>query len=247
MAGGAAIASLGGGALSLVVRTGSLALSLAVGFAGGVLLGTIAFEMTPKAVETAGLAGAIAAFAAGLSAVYALDLFVNRWRLAGEHADQRPALEARRRWRPPRGSEVTVLAGGTCAEELIEGLSIGVALAADPSLGVLVGVAVAIDNVSEALSIGELVRAEGQPRAARRVLGWTALIGLAVFGSALMGWSLLRGLPAAGLGVLLAAGAGGMFYLTVTDLVPEAEAHHYQQSAGLAVAAGFLLMLALSQ
>lgn len=40
--------------------------------------------------------------------------------------------------------------------------------------------------------------------------------------------------------------AGGMFYLTVTDLVPTAEAHQFQRSAAIAVAAGFLLMFALA-
>ena len=38
-----------------------------------------------------------------------------------------------------------------------------------------------------------------------------------------------------------------MFYLTVTDLVPEAEAHHFQQSAALAIGAGFLLIMVLSE
>jgi ZIP family zinc transporter len=37
-----------------------------------------------------------------------------------------------------------------------------------------------------------------------------------------------------------------MFYLTVTDLIPESETHQYQQSAAIAVGAGFLIMLVLS-
>jgi ZIP family zinc transporter len=44
----------------------------------------------------------------------------------------------------------------------------------------------------------------------------------------------------------LSLGAGALFYLTVTDFIPEAEERHYEQSAALAAAAGFLLMLALS-
>jgi ZIP family zinc transporter len=44
----------------------------------------------------------------------------------------------------------------------------------------------------------------------------------------------------------LAIGAGALFYLTVTDFIPEAEERHYQQSAALAVAAGFLVMYVLS-
>jgi ZIP family zinc transporter len=173
IAGAAALASVAGGGVALVIRATSLALSLAVGFAGGVLLGAISFEMVPKAREASGIMVTAGAFAGGLALVYALDLFVNRGAVAGEHADQRARVEALHRRRPPRGSGVSVLAGGTSAEELIEGLSIGVGLAVDPGLGLMIGLAVAIDNVSEALSIGELARAESPHRLARRVLGWT--------------------------------------------------------------------------
>jgi ZIP family zinc transporter len=48
-------------------------------------------------------------------------------------------------------------------------------------------------------------------------------------------------------GILFAIGAGGMFYLAITDLVPEAETHQFQQSAALAIGAGFLGIMALSQ
>jgi ZIP family zinc transporter len=77
------------------------------------------------------------------------------------------------------------------------------------------------------------------------VLKWTGLIGASLLGSALIGWFALRGLPDPLLGFLFALGGGGMFYLTVTDLVPESEKRQYQQSAALAIGAGFVMMLAL--
>jgi ZIP family zinc transporter len=48
------------------------------------------------------------------------------------------------------------------------------------------------------------------------------------------------------LGALIAVGAGGMFYLCVTELVPEAELRHYQHSSALAAAIGFVTILVLS-
>lgn len=63
---------------------------------------------------------------------------------------------------------------------------------------------------------------QGKGRPVWRVLKWTGLIGLSLFSSALAGWFLLRGMPQPVLGVLFAAGGGGMFYLTVSDLIPEA-------------------------
>jgi ZIP family zinc transporter len=248
VAGAAGIASPLGGLVAIWRQPTTLLMSLALGFAGGTLLGTIAFKMVPEAVEMGSLAIAGLGIATGFAAVYGFDLWVHRGRVAGEDAEQRAQVRRFHRRHPPRGDEVTVLAGGTSAEEVIEGLSIGVGAAVEPSLALLIGLAIVIDNVAEALSIGELIRAqgeaEGQPR---RILGWTGLIGVAVFVSALVGWYFLQGLPRPALGAMLAAGAGGMLYLTVTDLVPEAEERQYQQSAALALGCGFLLSLVLAK
>ncbi len=250
IAGTAALASPAGGVIALWTRPSTLFLSVAVGFASGVLLGTICFGMLPQALELGSLPIAVGGFIAGLVAVYGLDLFVHRGRLAGDAAEQRPEVEQHYRRHRPRGSKVAVLAGGTSAEELIEGLSIGVGTAIKPGLGLLIGLAIVIDNVAEALSIGELIRNEGaggRQGQIRRILGWTGLIGAALLGAALVGWFFLRGLAEPLLGCIIAAGGGGMFYLTITSLVPEAEEHHYQQSAAFSIAAGFMLIFVVSE
>jgi zinc transporter, ZIP family len=242
-----ALASPLGGAAALLRKPTSLFLSIAVGFAAGILLATFAFEMLPQAVETASLAIALIGFAAGFCLILALDLFIHRGAVAGERSEQRRWVVRHGQRRKSRGDEVTVLAGGTSAEEIVEGIAIGVSAATDPTLGMIVGLAIFIDNVAESLSIGELCLARGGDRPARRILFWTGLIGLSLFVSALVGWWLLRDLSPDALGLLLAAGAGGMFYLTVTELVPEAESHQFNQSAAIAMAAGFLLIFALSR
>jgi ZIP family zinc transporter len=241
-----ALASPVGGALALWKRPTTLGLSIAVGFAGGALLGAFAFEMLPHAVASASLPIAVGGFVLGFAFVYALDLFVHRGASAGEKASQRQQVMSMRRRRHARGDEVTVLAGGTSAEELIEGLTIGVSAATDPGLGLIVGLAIVIDNVSESMSIGDLIREKGGDHQVRRILGWTSLIGAALFLAAMAGWFLLRDLAPATLGLLLAAGAGAMFYLTVTELVPEAESHQYQQSSAIAMGAGLLVIFTLS-
>jgi zinc transporter, ZIP family len=240
-----ALASPLGGAAALCKRPTTLALSIAVGFASGALLGAFAFEMLPQAARVASLPIAVAGFAAGFASLYALDLYVHGGVSVGDKAAQRGwAPRVRRR---SRGDDVTVLAGGTSAEELVEGVTIGVSAATDPSLGMIVGLAIVVDNVSEALSIGDLIREKGGDHQAKRILGWTSLIGAALFVSAMAGWFLLRGLSQGTLGLLLAAGAGAMFYLTMTELVPEAESHQFQQSSAIAAAAGLLVIFALSQ
>jgi ZIP family zinc transporter len=248
LAGVGALASVLGGAVTLLRKPTTLFLSIAVGFAGGVLLGTFAFEMLPKAADQASLGIALAGFSAGFALVFGMDLFVHRGVTAGEEAEQHWWVVRRMQRRRARGDSITVLAGGTSAEELIEGIAIGVSAATDPSLALFVGLAIALDNAAEGLSIGELALERG-PRdgSARRILFWTGLIGVSLFVSAVAGWFLLRGLSPDVLGFLIAAGAGGMFYLTVTQLVPEAESHQFNQSAAFAIAAGFLIVFALSR
>jgi ZIP family zinc transporter len=243
----AAAASLIGGLIAFWRKPTPLAMSLALGYAGGVLLGTIGLEMIPQALESTSVVAVIGGFALGLALVYAFDLFVHRGMLAGRKAAQRGAVEQFHSRHRPRGDKVTVLAGGTSAEELIEGLSIGVGAAIRPSLGLLIALAIVIDNVAEGLSIGLLVRDDQNPKqnSLRRAVLWTGLIGASLLGSTLIGWLLLRGMPAPILGFLFAAGGGGMFYLTVTTLVPEAEERQYQQSGALAMGAGFVTILAL--
>ena len=110
--------------------------------------------------------------------------------------------------------------------------------------------AIVIDNLSEALSIEEIIRTEKRGRGhseARRILAWTGLIGTSVLISALAGWLFLHWLPQSVLGVLLGAGAGGIFYLTMTDLVPEAEERQYQQLPAIAMGIGLMIVFSLSR
>ena len=249
IAGGAAAASIAGGLIALARRPTSLFMSIVFGFASGVLIGTVSLEMVPQALELSSLGATAAGLTAGFLAIWLFDLFVNRWRVAGEEASQYPQVVAYHRSHRPRGDRVTVLAGGTSAEELVEGLAIGTGVVIDPEVGGLIAAAIAVDNLSEGLSIGELVlsgRAPGRA-SARRVLGWTALVGLSLLASAVVGWLALRDAGAALVGVLLAAGGGGMLYLTVSALVPPAEERQYQGSGALATGVGFLALLLLAE
>lgn len=209
------------------------------------LLGTFAFEMLPNSAAAAGKLATVGGFVAGFMIVYIFDLYLNRGFMAGEGADEWHKLSRLHRLQKARSSQVTLLAGGTAIEELIEGLSIGVALAVDPTLGVTIGAAIILDNLVEGMSIAEIIRAE-RSDGAWQILAWTGLIGLALFCAATVGWLVLRDMADGVTGTLLAIGAGGMFYLTVTDLLPRSAKTQYQQSAALAAGAGFLLMFALS-
>lgn len=246
IAGSAALASPLGGWLGSRFRAGTLSLSIAAGLAGGVLLATCAFQMLPESLATAGMAATVGGFVVGFMTVYFFDLYMNRGFMAGESSDEWLKLSRLHRLQRARGSHVTLLAGGTAVEELIEGLSIGVGLAVDPTLGIMIAAAILLDNLVEGVSIAEIIRFEQPDGASRRIFAWTGLIGLALFFSATVGWLVLRDIADGVMGTLLAIGAGAMFYLTVTDLLPRSAKTQYQQSAALAAVTGFLLIFALS-
>jgi zinc transporter, ZIP family len=249
LAGAPALASIAGGWLSLHHQPSTLFTSIAYGFAGGAMLGTVTLEMLPRGLDAAGLGWAAGAFTGGFVAIYLFDLWMHGGRVAGEHAQQRRRVQVFQRQRQKVGSNAVVLAGATSLEEVVEGVAIGVAVAVDPALAVVVSLAVLINNLGEATAIGEMFRDEhnGDMRSARRpTLTWTGTIGVAMLVSAVVAWLLLQDLPQPALGVLVALGAGGLLYLTLSDLVPHAQRRHYQHSGALAGGAGFALIFVVA-
>lgn len=245
IAAAAGLASPLGGYLAFVFKPHSLMLSVAVGFAGGVLLGTFAFEMMPEAISRLPIALVVICFIIGFGAIYVFDLYVNRGEVAGPEAEERRQVERYHKRRKPRGTVVTIVGGATSAEEIIEGIVLGAGAAVSTGTALVIGLALLIDNISEALSIGALAQAE-EENAKKSVMIWTSAIGGALFVSAIVGWLVLRGLPQWALGALLAMGAGAMFNLTISDLLPEAESRQFQRSSSVATGVGFLVSMVLA-
>jgi ZIP family zinc transporter len=243
----AGLASPAGGLIATRIKASTLWMSIATGLAAGILLGTLSLEMIPKALEDLPVWPVVLAVAIGVALTYGLDLMVNRGRVVGDTADEKARVEQFHRRHRPWGNKVTVLGLATASEELIEGLSIGVGSAISTSTAIAVGLAIFVDNIAEALSIGAMAQEDGDEHSVRRTLMWSSLIGVALIASALLGYFFLRDLPSGILAFLLAIGAGAMLYLSITQLVPEAEKNQFQQSAGIAATVGFLVALVFSQ
>jgi zinc transporter, ZIP family len=211
------------------------------------MIATVAFEMLPEALRLASLLVVSLGFAAGFATLYGLELWLNRGKVAGERAEQHEAVEAEHQRKRPLGGAATVLAGGAIFEAVIEGISLGVGTAIGAGLTIPLAIAVAIDNLSEGLSLGALTEDHGEKPEWSHALRWGIWIAVTTIIAAVVGWFALRDVPAVVHGAVFAAGAGGMLYLTVTQLVPEAEAEQYQQSSAVAAAVGFLAILILSE
>lgn len=130
-----------------------------------------------------------------------------------------------------------------------EGLATFMAGLSDPTLGISISVAIAIHNIPEGLAVSAPIYYATKSRKKAFVLSF--LSGLAEPIGALLGYFLLRSFMSdATFGLIFAAVAGIMVYISLDELLPTAEEygeHHvaiYGLISGMAVMALSLLLMA---
>ena len=130
-----------------------------------------------------------------------------------------------------------------------EGIATFMAALDDPKLGVSIAIAVALHNIPEGIAVAVPVFCATGSRS--RAFGWSFLSGLAEPVGALLAWLVLGPSMGDGLrGVLFAAVAGIMVFISFDELLPTAREygeHHvavYGLTAGMAVMAASLVLLA---
>lgn len=216
------IASLIGGLLSLFggiallaraswVRKFSLHF---VSFAAGAILSAGLLDLLPEALEFAKLSGGdttvvFVSVLAGILAFFILEQILYRFHPhhhedagAGEHNHATPQL---------------LLIGDTI-HNFIDGILIAVTFLANPSLGVLTTVAVAVHEIPQEIGDFSVMLTHGWSR--RKVLWSNVVSSLASLLGAVLAFSaqnlLVPHLPA-----LLALAAGIFIYIAVADLIPD--------------------------
>jgi ZIP family zinc transporter len=129
-----------------------------------------------------------------------------------------------------------------------EGIATFVAALDDPKLGVSIATAVAIHNIPEGIAVAVPVFYATGSRA--RAFSWSFLSGLAEPVGALVAWLLLASFLGDALrGILFAAVAGVMVFISFDELLPTAREygeHHvavYGLTAGMAVMAVSLALM----
>jgi len=129
-----------------------------------------------------------------------------------------------------------------------EGLAIGAGFAADAHarLGLLLAVAVGLQNACEGIVMAAPLRQGGVP--AGRSVAVIALTGLATPLAALVG-NLLAAHTAPSmpfvLPFILALAAGTLIYITSNEIIPESHSHGFEGTASSGVVAGFVLTMVL--
>jgi ZIP family zinc transporter len=202
-------------------------------FAGGVMLSASVFDLIFPAIQRAGYWQAIVGLTAGTLVFFASEVWlgdkeVNFGEIRG--------ASARR---------ILLLLGTLFIHSFPEGVAIGVGYGAGQSqtgsdLGLLLALAISLQNIPEGLAVALPLRAENIPV--------TQCVGWAIFSSIPQPLAAIPALIAVSffqqlLPYALTFAAGAMGFLVVSELIPEGLEDDHRLETGLIVISGFLLMM----
>jgi zinc transporter ZupT len=192
------------GGLSVLRRHDRL--HIAMGFAGGAMIGVALFETMPEAFERAPGGGA---WVAGV-VILGVILFAALERSVFHHVHVEDTVCN------PRVAEIG--AGGITTHAFLDGVAIGSAFQISPKLGLLVSSAVLLHAFADGLNTVTILLRHGHRH--RKALAWLAADAVApILGAAL---GLLVPLPDPVFAALLAFFAGMFLYFGAGSLLPQA-------------------------
>ena len=237
----------------LARRTNTRFLSAALGFSAGVMVYVSFVEILADARATLvaelgrrpGGWATVLAFFAGIGLTALIDRLVP----AAENPHEIHRVEEMHRRPDAQLMRMGLLSAVAIAlHNFPEGIATFVAALDSPRLGASIAAAVAIHNIPEGIAVAVPVFYATGSRA--RAFAWSFLSGLSEPVGALVAWLLLSGLPGNALkGVMFAAVAGVMVFISFDELLPTAREygeHHvavYGLTAGMAVMAASLVLL----
>lgn len=223
-------------------------LHLILGFAAGVMLGVVAFDLLPEIAEqsshvghdlNSSMARAMVALLAGFLFLHVLErtalLHPPHEDIAG-HGHHSPPD----RHHPRRG---LVSALALCAHSFTDGFAIGIAFQAGTAVGLTVAFAVIAHDFADGLNTVTLMMVNRNTR--RRSLTLLGVDAIApVLGAAS---TLLFTVPDGVLRLYLGFFAGVLLYLATSDILPEAHARHPGKLTLLSTIGGVAVMYVVTR
>jgi ZIP family zinc transporter len=192
-------------------------LHLVLGFAAGVMLGLVAFDLLPELFELSdatfgGVPAVMVAFAVGFLLLHFVERSVA---MHGAHEGE----YGKHHHDPSVGlASATALA----VHSFLDGVGIGLAFQVDETVGVAVAIAVIAHDFADGLNTVTVMRTHGNDQ--RRTLLMLGIDALApVLGAAS---TLFFSVGDGVLALYLGAFAGFLLYLATADILPEAHARH---------------------
>ncbi|MEV4615589.1 ZIP family metal transporter [Kitasatospora sp. NPDC049258] len=217
---------------------------LVLGFAAGLMLGVVSFDLLPEALAAAptevhGVPQALLMFAAGFLVIHIVERAVAIHRgHEGEYAEHTHGHGHRH---PGTQRVGLAAAGALVAHSMMDGFAIGAAFQAGGTVGTVVAIAVVAHDFADGFNTYTITRLYGNDR--RRALTLLTADALApVTGAAI---TLLFTIPEQLLGLYLGFFAGFLLYLATSDILPEAHSPHPSRTTLLCtlVGVGFMWLV----
>ncbi|WP_099908224.1 ZIP family metal transporter [Streptomyces sp. TLI_171] len=205
---------------------------LVLGFAAGLMLGVVAFDLLPEAMAQApqelhGVPEALLMFAAGFLAIHVVERAVAIHRghegeyAAHSHGHSHSHSHARGERHREQGVGLAA-ASALVLHSMMDGFAIGAAFQAGTTVGTVVAIAVVAHDFADGFNTYTLTRLYGNNR--RRALALLFADAVApVTGAAI---TLLFTIPEQVLGLYLGFFGGFLMYLATSDILPEAHSPH---------------------
>lgn len=237
-----------GGALTFYSKTTNKKfLSTTLGFSAGVMIYVSMIEIFAKAkTDLESIYGlkmgywyATIAFFAGMIIMGLIDKFVP------EEKNPHELRDVKEMQKDPEQQELMRMglfsAMAIAIHNFPEGLATFMSAIQDPTLGFSIGIAIAIHNIPEGIAVA--VPIYFSTRNKKQAFKYSFLSGLSEPLGALVGFTLLRPfINDTLLGIVFAAVAGIMVYISLDELLPTAEKYGYHHHAIYGLVAGMAVM-----
>jgi len=228
MFGGQLIGSL----IGLVKKPSDRLLHSSLAFAGSMMLALSFFELLPQSLSIAAGWLVLVFFLSGIVVFKALDHLIPHVHpefLKIEHRCTKRSVD--------------MLVLGIALHNIPEGLAVGTCFAIDPSMGLLIALAISIQDIPEnlAMVVPLYCLNHSRLRSFMIVLG-TVFFELAGF---IIGYAFLTGASLPLVGASLAMAAGLMTYISLDELLPAAELRQRPKAGAIAIILGVASVLLL--
>jgi ZIP family zinc transporter len=196
----------------------------------------------------------ISGFVVGAGIAALMDRFIPHQHAGGhhQHLGHEPGHDVHDRHEPhpdaddgsPAPMRAYAVVGALSLHRIPEGLAIGAGFAVPRTshLGILLAVAIGVQNVCEGIVMSAPLRHEGVGR--WRGFMIVGLTGLVIPAAAVLG-DLLAGVALATMPFVLALAGGTLTYVTSNEIIPESHSHGNEGTASAGLVAGFVLTMAL--
>jgi ZIP family zinc transporter len=227
-----------------------------LGLGAGLMLAAATLGLLSEAVHDVRGAGGldlgrlalvVGGFIVGVGVAAVMDRFIPHHHAGGhhQHLGHEPGHDAHDHAHSPaearRGYAVV---GALTLHRIPEGLAIGAGFAVPGSshLGLLLAIAVGMQNACEGLVMAAPLRQGGV--SGRRGFVIVAATGLVIPAAAVLGGA-LAGLATSAMPFILALAGGTLIYITSNEIIPESHSHGHEGTASGGLVAGFLLTMVL--